>query len=72
MIVSDSAASSVADDVSSDVSRAEVGFVVGSRPKFADETASLLCGRLRAAALALTVILSAAFVGNLLAGTFSF
>ena len=39
-IVSHSAASAVADSMAADVSQAEVGFVVGDRPKFADETAS--------------------------------
>lgn len=63
-----SAASSAG--VSADVSRANVGFVVGSRPKFADETADLLRRRLTAVTLALAVIFSAAFAGNLIQGTF--
>jgi formate hydrogenlyase subunit 4 len=54
---------------SEDVSRANVGFVAGSRPKFADETADLLRRRLTAVTLALVVILAVAFVGNLLQGT---
>ncbi len=70
-IIDGSAAASVHGDPSVDVSRANVDFVVGDRPQFADETADLLRNRLRAAALALTVILSAAFVGNLLSGTYS-
>ena len=57
--------------MSADASRADVAFVVGSRPKFADETAQLLRGRLGAAALCLTGILAAAFVGTSLSGTFS-
>ena len=52
-----------------DVSRANVGLVAGGRPKFADETADLLCRRLTAVTLALVVTLAAAFVGNLLQGT---
>ena len=53
------------------VSKANVAFVAGDRPKFADETANLLRGRLKAAALALAVILAAAFVGNLVSGVAS-
>ena len=71
-IYHESASSSVPGNASMDVSQAEVGFVVGSRPKFADETAALLRARLQAAALALTVILAVAFAGNLAGGTFSF
>ena len=66
-----SSAGPVTGNTSADVSRADVGFVVGSRPKFADETAELLRGRLRAAALALVVTLAAAFLGNLLLGAYS-
>jgi tRNA A-37 threonylcarbamoyl transferase component Bud32 len=68
-IVSNSAAS--AAGASADVSRADVGFVVGSRPKFADETADLLRRRLTALTLALAVILAAAFVGSLIQGTYA-
>jgi eukaryotic-like serine/threonine-protein kinase len=70
-IIDGSVAASVHADPSVDVSRANVDFVVGDRPQFADETADLLRNRLRAAALALTVILTAAFAGNLIGGTFS-
>src|SRR6516162_1980137 len=52
-----------------DVSRANVGFVAGDRPRFSDETAALLRTRLSAAALVLAVVLAAAFVGNLFSGT---
>ena len=48
-----------------DVSQAKVGFVEGTRPQFADETAALLRDRLRAATLVLSIILALAFVGNL-------
>jgi hypothetical protein len=51
-----------------DVSRGHVGFVAGSRPHFADETATLLRDRLTAAALVVVVVLAAAFVGNLIGG----
>lgn len=54
---------------SADVSRPNIGFVIGGQPKFADETVALLCRRLTAVTLAMTVILSAAFVGNLIQGT---
>ncbi len=63
----DSSAS--AAGASAEVSQANVGFVVGSRPKFADETAELLRRRLTAVTLALVVILLAAFVGNLIQRT---
>ena len=56
---------------SADVSRANVGFVVGSRPKFADETADLLRRRLTAATLALGAALTAAFLGSLIIGASS-
>lgn len=52
-----------------DVSRANIGFVAGDRPQFSDETAALLRSRLSAAALVIAVVLGAAFVGNLMAGT---
>ena len=48
-----------------EVSRPNMGFVEGTRPQFSDETAGLLRGRLQAAALVLSVLLAAAFVGNL-------
>ena len=48
-----------------DVSRAKVGLVEGTRPRFADETATLLRDRLKAASLVLSIILALAFVGNL-------
>jgi serine/threonine-protein kinase len=54
-----------------DVSRAHVGFVVGDRPRFADETTALLRNRLTAATLVIVVVLAAAFAGNLLAGVAS-
>ena len=54
---------------SADVSQANVGFVVGGRPKFAQETGDLLRRRLTAVTFALVVILFAAFVGNLVQGT---
>ncbi len=66
-IVQDSSASVAA--ASGDVSQANVDFVVGSRPKFTDETAELLRRRLTAVTLALVVVLSVAFVGNLIQGT---
>ena len=52
-----------------DVSRAQVGFVAGDQPRFSDETAKVLHGRLAAAALVIAVTLAAAFVGNLAVGT---
>lgn len=51
------------------VSRAHVGFVAGDRPHFSDETAALVRSRLSAAALVIAVVLGAAFIGNLVAGT---
>jgi eukaryotic-like serine/threonine-protein kinase len=45
----------------------KVGFVEGTRPKFSEETASLLRSRLKAASLVLTILLFAAIVGNLFA-----
>ncbi len=68
-IVSNSEASALG--ASADVSRADAGFVVGSRPKFADETADLLRRRLTALTLALAVVLAAAFVGSLIQGTYT-
>jgi hypothetical protein len=50
-----------------DVSRAKVGLVEGTRPRFTDETATLLRDRLKAATLVLSIILALAFVGNLFA-----
>lgn len=47
------------------VSRDNVGFISGDRPQFSDETAALLRSRLSAAALVLSVVLTAAFVGSL-------
>ena len=70
-VVFNSAASSAAGNASEDVSRAEVDFVVGSRPKFTDETADLLRGRLSAVTFALVVILVAALVGSLIQGTYA-
>jgi serine/threonine-protein kinase len=63
-VVSDSSAGSSSAD-SPHVSRAPVNFVEGDRPRFADETADLLRRRLSAAALILTIVLAAAFVGGL-------
>ena len=57
-----------AGESSVDVSRAQVGVAGGQKPRFADETASLLRQRLQAAALILSVVLIAAFVGSLAAG----
>lgn len=51
-----------------DVSRPQVGFVEGGRPRFADETRGLLQERLAAAAIVTSVVLGVAFVGNLLTG----
>lgn len=55
-----------------DVSQANVGFVVGDRPKFADETAELLRRRLKAFALAMLVILTAALLGSSVQGVTDF
>lgn len=71
-IISNPGSSLDSGNASADVSRANVGFVAGSRPKFADETADLLRRRLRAAALVLTVVFVAAFAGNVIGGTFTF
>ncbi len=51
-----------------DVSRANIGFVAGDRPRFSDETAALVRGRLSAAAWVISVVLAAAFIGNLGSG----
>jgi len=48
-----------------DLSRAKVGVVQGTRPRFADETATLLRDRLKAATLVLSIILALALIGNL-------
>ena len=50
-----------------DVSGPRVGFVEGTRPRFADETAGLLRTRLQAAALVVSILLFLAFAANLLA-----
>ncbi len=50
---------------SMDVSRPKMGFVEGTRPRFSQETAGLLRHRLQAAALVLSIVLAAAFIGNL-------
>ncbi len=63
-----STSSSHPDDGSIDVSKANVGFVAGDRPKFADETTKLLRSRLAAAAVVLLVVFAAAFVGSLVSG----
>ncbi len=54
-----------------DVSGADVGFVAGTRPRFADETAELLRRRLNAVTVALVAILTLAFVANMIQGTSS-
>ena len=41
----------------------------GTHPQFAGETATLLCRRLRAAALILSIVLAAAFLANCVFGT---
>lgn len=48
--------------------KAKVGFVEGTRPRFATETAELLGNRLLAAGLVIAATLSAGFVGNLIVG----
>jgi eukaryotic-like serine/threonine-protein kinase len=53
----------------SEVARGKVGLVAGDRPRFAEETARLLRGRLLAATLAHFVTLIAAFIGALFTGT---
>ncbi len=52
-----------------DVSAPRVGVVAGGRPKLSDETASLLRGRLTAAALVLSIVLIVAFIGNIIVGS---
>ena len=47
-----------------DVSRPNMGFVAGTRPRFTQETAGLLRHRLRAVALILSILLGVAFIGN--------
>ncbi|MDF1745398.1 MAG: serine/threonine-protein kinase [Gimesia sp.] len=64
-VISNSSESIGSLDLSADVSRAAVGFVAGSRPKFSGETADLLRSRLTAVSLALIVILLAALLGGL-------
>lgn len=64
-IICDSSESINSLDLSADVSRADVGFIAGSRPKFSGETADLLRSRLTAVTLALIVILTAALIGGL-------
>ena len=49
-----------------EVSKAKIGFVEGTRPRFADETAQLLRGRLTAASLALSIILLAVFIETMI------
>ena len=63
-VISNSSESIGSLDLSADVSRAAVGFVAGSRPKFSGETADLLRSRLTAVSLALIVILLAALLGG--------
>lgn len=49
-----------------EVSRDIVGFVGADRPRFADETAALIRRRLVAVSLIISIVLAAAFLGNLL------
>ncbi len=70
-IVSASTPSQNSMSVSADVSRANIDLVAGGRPKFTEETAELLRTRLTAVTLALAVILVAAFVANLVRGTYA-
>lgn len=69
-VIYDSSASQPGKN-SLDVTRANVGFVAGDRPHFSDETAILLRGRLSAAASVITLVLGAAFIGNIVIGTTS-
>ncbi|MEM6468947.1 MAG: serine/threonine-protein kinase [Planctomycetota bacterium] len=55
-------------DRSMDVSRPDVGFIVGSQPQYADEVTSLLHRRLLAAALVNVLIVSSASIRTLLLG----
>ena len=48
-----------------EMSRPNMGFVEGTRPRFSQETAGLLRHRLKAAALVLSIVMAVAFVGNL-------
>jgi len=50
-----------------DSTRPRMGFVEGTRPQFAHETAGLLRSRLQAASLILSIVLSLGFVSNLFA-----
>lgn len=52
---------------SQEVSRPNMAFVEGTRPRFSDETAALLRNRLQATALVLAILLAVAFVANLFA-----
>lgn len=71
-LISDSSVSAASSSPGSpDVSQGRVGFVVGDRPHFTDETAALLRNRLTAAALVIVIVLAVAFVGNLLEGVAS-
>lgn len=56
---------------SADVSRAQVGFVVGGRPYFSAETAAILRARLSAASAIIAATLTAAFIGNIVSGVTS-
>jgi eukaryotic-like serine/threonine-protein kinase len=56
-----------APDAWPDITRLQVGFVEGTRPRFSGETAGLLRGRLTAVAFILSIVLALAFVGNLFA-----
>jgi eukaryotic-like serine/threonine-protein kinase len=62
----------LADDDSIKKSPLVVGGLqeIGQRRRFADETTTLLHGRLRAAALDLMVVLGLGFIGNSIAGNF--
>jgi tRNA A-37 threonylcarbamoyl transferase component Bud32 len=66
-----SSASASAVNASVDVSRANIGFVEGDKPKFADETFDLLRQRLSAFTLVFTVILALAMIGSLIQGIYS-
>src|SRR5271165_5117256 len=52
----------------SDDSGRRVCMLAGDRPQFVDETAALLRRRLTTAALVISVVLAAAFVGNVIEG----
>ncbi|MBS0264774.1 MAG: serine/threonine protein kinase [Planctomycetes bacterium] len=66
-VIFDSSSPSVPEN-SLDVSRAPVGFVAGGKPRFSEETAQLLHGRLFAAGCVISAVLAAAFVSSLIAG----